>query len=103
MAGLGPAKTAQKGGSPVKLSERLRDAEEESARPAAALGQGPKPLPTANPTFAQAAQQAKPNLQTKATVASKPHLSVKLADHPDAPMPKAQQPVDAFAALKRRA
>lgn len=90
----------------MKLSQRLHDVEDKAApslEQDAEQGQGPHRVSATKPTFAQAALQTKPNLQAKATLTANPHPSLKLADHPDQPRPKTQQPVDAFAALKRRA
>ena len=88
----------------MKLSERLHAAEdktEASPRPGVDLGASAPSTP--KPTFADSTQQVRPLPSGKPGGALKPHTSVKLSDVPDSPKLRAQQPVDAFAALKVRA
>lgn len=85
----------------MKLSERLYEAEDMGSSAKPGDRQETDSARLVKPTFAQTIQQAKPELQAKASVVASTHA--RTADFPDAPKPRAQQPVDAFAALKRRA
>ncbi len=88
----------------MKLSERLHAAEDKVEASSGPGGNpGPSALSMPKPTFAESTQQVRPNPAGKPDGAAKRHTSVKLSDLPDSPKPRAQQPVDAFAALKRRA
>ncbi|MDQ0031401.1 CpaF family protein [Arthrobacter bambusae] len=88
----------------MKLSERLHAAEDKvegSSGPG--VGIGPSSPASPKPTFAESTLQAMPFPAAKTGSAVKSQTSVKLSDVPDSPKLRAQQPVDAFAALKQRA